>query len=440
MGQKALYSEKKLVSDRYGDAKDLMLANKNFIAAEAYEVWFLTSHGFVIPTGNPQDCIDDIVDVIEAVAENTAFGGNAETFDAAYLYETGNHVSGEEQETIRCFDYARDMCIQVMRNEDVFIFGTHGLTQTKDTSITYVAPELVADRNGDARDLILANKNLIANEAVERMLIEYPGFAVPGGNINCIDDVVDLLEAVADNVAYGGNDKTWDAAYSYVKGAHVAGEEAETNYVFEQAKQMAAQVMRNQKVLVVGSHGLTQTYDTTITYDNQTTATDRGGDARDLIIANKNLIAAEAYNRMLSLNAGFTTPTGNPQDCIDDIADFVTEVAYNTAYGGNDRVWEMADLYVQGAHVAGEESQTVQCFDFARDMMVEAMRNQKILITGSHGFTQTYDTSITYNAPDPVTDRGGDARNLIVANKAFIGAEAYDRMIARESWISMSFG
>ena len=413
LGQKALYSEKKLVSDRYGDAKDLMLANKNFIAAEAYARMLLDFPSFVIPTGNSQDCIDDIVDVIEAVAENTAFGGNAETFDAAYLYETGNHVSGEEQETIRCFDYARDMCIQVMRNEDVFIFGTHGLTQTKDTSITYVAPELVADRNGDARDLILANKNLIANEAVERMLIEYPGFAVPGGNINCIDDVVDLLEAVADNVAYGGNDKTWDAAYSYVKGAHVAGEEAETNYVFEQAKQMAAQVMRNQKVLVVGSHGLSQTYDTTITYDNQTTDSDRGGDARDLILANKNLIAAEAYSRMISLNAGFQTPTKNPQDCIDDIIDFVTEVAYNTAYGGNDRVWEMADLYVQGAHVAGEEAQTVQCFDFARDMMIEVMRNQKVLITGAGG-----------------SDRAVDARNLMLANKTLIAHEAYARMLA----------
>ena len=440
LGQKALYSEKKLVSDRYGDAKDLMLSNKNFIAAEAYARMLLDFPSFVIPTGNSQDCIDDIVDVIEAVAENTAFGGNAETFDAAYLYETGNHVSGEEQETIRCFDYARDMCIQAMRNEDVFVFGTHGLTQTKDTSITYVAPELVKDRNGDARNLILANKNLIANEAVERMLIEYPGFAVPGGNINCIDDVVDLLEAVADNLAYGGNDKTWDAAYSYVKGAHVAGEEAETNYVFEQAKQMSAQVMRNQKVLVVGSHGLPQSYDTTITYDNQTTATDRGGDARDLILANKNLIAAEAYNRMLSLNSGFTTPTGNPQDCIDDIADFVIEVAYNTAYGGNDRVWEMADLYVQGAHVAGEEPQTVQCFDFARDMMVEAMRNQKILITGSHGLTQTYDTTITYNAPDPVTDRGGDARNLINANTQFIAEEAYARMIAKNPGFNVPTG
>ena len=42
--------------------------------------------------------------------------------------------------------------------------------------------------------------------------------------------------------------------------------------------------------------------------------------------------------------------------------DFATEVAYNTAFGGNDRVWDMSNLYVTGAHVAGEETQTIQCF------------------------------------------------------------------------------
>ena len=30
---------------------------------------------------------------------------------------------------------------------------------------------------------------------------------------------------------------------------------------------------------------------------------------------------------------------------------------------------------------------------------------------GSHGQTQTYDTTITYDIPDPVVDRNGDARN-----------------------------
>ena len=69
---------------------------------------------------------------------------------------------------------------------------------------------------------------------------------------------------------------------------------------------MAAQVMRNQKILSIGSHGLTQTYDTTITYDIPDPVVDRNGDTRDLILANKSLIAYEAYARMLAEHPGFS--------------------------------------------------------------------------------------------------------------------------------------
>ena len=62
-----------------------------------------------------------------------------------------------------------------MRKENVFIYGTHGLTQTSATASDPItddpSPELVSNRNGDAHDLIEANKNLIAAEAVERMLL-----------------------------------------------------------------------------------------------------------------------------------------------------------------------------------------------------------------------------------------------------------------------------
>ena len=403
IGQKAVYSEKKIVADRFSDARNLVLANQNFIAQEAYERMLLDFPGFVVPTGNPQDCTDDINDVIAAIAENLAYGGNAETWDAAYIYESGAHVAGEEAQTIRAFEYARDMCIQVMRNEDVFVFGSHGLTQSKDLSITYEAPTPVADRNSDARNLILSNKNLIAQEAYARMIVEYPGFVTPTGNPqDCIDDIVDVLEAIADNVAYGGNDKTYDAASVYVKGAHVAGEEAQTVFAFNQAKEMAIQAMRNQQIIVLGTHGLTQTYDNTVTVDVADSVIDRAGDARDLILANQNLIAYEAYDRMLAQNPGFVTPTGNPQDCIDDILGIVENVAWNVSFGGNDRVWDCANVYVTGAHVAGEESQTIEAFEFARDLMIQAMRNETITISGSHGFTQTKDLSITIDPSSPV--------------------------------------
>ena len=407
LGQKAVYSEKKLVSDRFGDAKNLIVANKTFIATEAYERMlfdypnYTPSTGYDATTGKAK-CIDDLEKAIVAVSENTAYGGNADTFDAAYFYETGavQDLAAKKDETITAFEYARDMCIQVMRNEDVFIFGSHALTQTKDTSITYIAPELVADRNGDARTLILDNKELIATESVARMTIKYPNHVYTTGytSADCVDDVRDLLEAVADNLAYGGNDKTWDAAYSYVQGAHVAGEETETVYAFEQAKEMIAQVVRNQKVLSVGTHGLTQTYDTTITYDTPDPVIDRNGDARNLIIGNKALIAREAYSRMLAQNPGFVHPTGNQLDCIDDIIDFIEEVSYNLAYGGNDRTWDMANLFVTGQHVSGEETQAVQAFEFARDLMIQVMRNEKVLTTSNAAQSIHTPTTAGYDA------------------------------------------
>ena len=252
-------------------------------------------------------------------------------------------------------------------------------------------------------------------------------------NQDCIDDVVDLLEAVGDNIAYGGNDKTWDAAYSYKTGAHVAGEEEETNYVFEQAREMAAQALRNQKILVTGHHGLSQVFDKSITYNEPDPPTDRFGDARNLVVANKLLIADEAYERMLVNYPGFVPPTGNPQDCKDDIVDFVEEVSYNLAYGGNDRVWEMTDLYVQGMvqEVAGEEQQTIDALNHARDLMIQIARNENIVTLGSHGRTQVRDTSITANVAAHVSNRHADAKDLILANVEFAAEIALGRMIAQ---------
>ena len=174
LGQKATFSSKKVISDRNGDARNLLLSNKLFIAAEAFDRMVLDFPSYTSPTGyGPQDCRDDLVDIVEAIAENTAYGGNDEVWDAAYHYDSGavQYISQKKNETIRAIEYARDMSIQIMRNEQSFIFGSHGLTQTYDNTVTYEPPEVVNDRNGDARNLILANKHLIAAESVERMLV-----------------------------------------------------------------------------------------------------------------------------------------------------------------------------------------------------------------------------------------------------------------------------
>ena len=97
----------------------------------------------------------------------------------------------------------------------------------------------------DAGNLLKDNKNLIAAEAVYQMLqdatVGIPsGYAgVPGGDQNCIDDIVDVVEAIAYNLTYGANSEVWDAANYYVNTVHLDGEETQSIWAFNKAKELA---------------------------------------------------------------------------------------------------------------------------------------------------------------------------------------------------------
>ena len=101
-------------ADRYQDASDLILKNKKLIAAQSVYN-YTTANSFTVPTGN-QNCIDDVVDVLEAIAFDLRHGGNAKSYDAASYYVGTTHVDGEETETVGIINEARDLAKQAMRN------------------------------------------------------------------------------------------------------------------------------------------------------------------------------------------------------------------------------------------------------------------------------------------------------------------------------------
>ena len=101
-------------ADRYQDSADLILKNKKLIAAQAVYA-YVDANGFTIPTGN-QNCVDDVVDVLEAIAHDIRHGGNAKSYDAANFYVGTSHVDGEEAETVAIINNARDLAKDAMRN------------------------------------------------------------------------------------------------------------------------------------------------------------------------------------------------------------------------------------------------------------------------------------------------------------------------------------
>jgi hypothetical protein len=101
-------------ADRYQDAADLILKNKKLIAAQAVYS-YVDANAFTIPTGN-QNCVDDVVDVLEAISFDLRHGGNAKSYDAASYYVGTSHVDGEEAQTVAIINIARDLAKDVMRN------------------------------------------------------------------------------------------------------------------------------------------------------------------------------------------------------------------------------------------------------------------------------------------------------------------------------------
>ena len=105
-------------SDRYFDAARLIRDNLDFIAAEA--VGYLTSTNYRTPAfvvqdaqGNPtdpQNCRDDVRDVLKAVCHDLTRGGNSKCVGAGVSYYSNvgslQHIVGVKTETIDTLNYA----------------------------------------------------------------------------------------------------------------------------------------------------------------------------------------------------------------------------------------------------------------------------------------------------------------------------------------------
>ena len=124
----------------------------------------------------------------------------------------------------------------------------------------------------DAANLLEANKRFLAEEVVAQLVAQYPSLVIPGGNVNCTDDVEDIVEQLVEDLRNGSNNHMWDAAALYVNRnnnpvtlSYVDTEITETIWAYDRLAVLAKEVINNVLVTVTGSHGLTQVTDASIT-------------------------------------------------------------------------------------------------------------------------------------------------------------------------------
>jgi hypothetical protein len=115
--------------DRFFDAARMIRMNLDYIASET--VGYLTSTNykspaFVIPTGEPNDCKDDIKDIWKCIIHDITRGGNSKCVGAGNSYYSGGtllHITGTDTNgysikdaTIDAIDYSFNIARAVVNN------------------------------------------------------------------------------------------------------------------------------------------------------------------------------------------------------------------------------------------------------------------------------------------------------------------------------------
>jgi hypothetical protein len=465
----------------YRDAGDLLWFNREFIAQEAtgyiesyftYTLNGVNYSAFAYPDGEPTICERDITDyIIPSIITDLITGGNSNTISAMEYY-VGNgdiqYVKNELLPTIVAFEKVNQLCQFAVDNW--IVSGsteyqvTYGATSPKYKDLTILADTgeyggncerikasidtlfniaigiLIPERNTyygryyDASNLINSNKQLIAEVAVGRMLANYPGFTIPNGNQNCIDDIVTILEAIIYDLRNGGNARVFDYSNVYTVNPVLSGEQTQSNYAFNQVRDMAIQAMRNETITIGGYSTLSQVKDLTIEVDPSnptcsnvassistlfsilTTAITNGNmnhvtrqsdsdennlyrNAAKLLLFNKEYIKYESLQRTLNHYPTFTVPGGNAK-CLRDIGYIIDALVYDLLTDGNSGIVNAALTYIDATtgtvtSLEGELIQSIYAYNEVKTLMKQAIAETLVSPSSAAGQYAYTDTSIS---------------------------------------------
>ena len=224
-------------------------------------------------TGNTkQDCLDDVMDVLEEVMWDVKFGGNSKTYDSAKIYVTNvfngatveTFIDAERDEAARCSLEAKNIAMQVIKNETVTVSAGNTLSQTKD-------PTMVED--WDAGELLpRCGSAVAAVDTLMGMIIQAIGTDSGVGTLTATrntgnpaadpayDTAVNLTAVTADTLSFNVGTSTHIYPHTFVSalaGAIVSGGAYDHRFVSAAAN----------SVNVVGGSQLTPT---NATYDPAT--------------------------------------------------------------------------------------------------------------------------------------------------------------------------
>ena len=120
-------------SHQSADARNLLLANKSFLANNAYYALIGTG---VSPSETQTDILARAESFVEKLAFNTRAGGNDKVHAFTLSIVNGDNFTGDAAQDADLIEFLNNDAKKVVDNEDVDVVYGHGISQVKDSSIT----------------------------------------------------------------------------------------------------------------------------------------------------------------------------------------------------------------------------------------------------------------------------------------------------------------
>jgi hypothetical protein len=116
--------------------------------------------------------------------------------------------------------------------------------------------------------------------------------------------------------------------------------------------------------------------------------------ARTLMLANKPFLQEQVVSRINSLYPSFVY---NQEKCKRDVGILVENIAYDAAFGGNEKAVQSGLSYYDGviSLIAGQETQTVVAIEYLRDRCLEIITNTTCTFTVASLNSQVRNTVLT---------------------------------------------
>jgi hypothetical protein len=304
---------------KINSAYNLLVSNSKFIVDETIAYMSSSWSGFDYTQSK---CERDLTGILSGSAFDLLYGGNsASLFNGKFYFDFPSQATGSQlDQTITAIKYASGLAEKVVLNT-VFTHISASINQPTSASWNSL-------RN---------NKTFIQSESIAYLSSSWSNFDY--NETTCKRDIGYVIDAVATDLLYGGNERSVVAGryyYDYPSQATNAQLEPTLTGV-RYAKGTAMNVVVNKEVF-------TSSLETQYAYD--------------LIKSNKLFIQSES---IAFVNAKYPNLQYSESKCYRDLGYIIDGVATDLLYGGNERSRDNADYYYQFPSQAnGSGSQVVE--------------------------------------------------------------------------------